>query len=114
MKQWEIYLVRFPFTDLTSTKLRPALLISNSNFNSLDNFMFIGIFGNKWNPHYALELSNESLKEWRLTKISHLRYQNIFTLHSSIIVQKVGAVTEEFLENSISKLNSFTQIQNNT
>lgn len=33
-KRWEIILVPFPFTDLTSVKRRPALIVSPDNYNT--------------------------------------------------------------------------------
>jgi len=41
LEKGEIVLVKFPFTDLQNYKLRPALVISNSNFNDLENIMLI-------------------------------------------------------------------------
>jgi len=108
MQQGEIYLVRFPFTDLTSTKLRPALLISNDSFNKFENCMFIGVFGNKGNPCYSLPLENTSLSEGKLNKTSFIRFQNTFSLHKSLIVQKVASLKPEELKKISEKLSSFT------
>lgn len=111
MKQGEIYLVRFPFTDLTSTKLRPAIIISNESFNKFENCMFIGIFGNQWNPSYSLPLENKSLNDGKLNKTSYIRFQNSFSLHKSLIVKKVASVKTEELKKISEKLSSFTKIK---
>ena len=90
LEKWEIALVKFPFTDLQNYKLRPALVISNSNFNELDNIMLIWIFWNKWIEKYSYKLDNSFFENWKMNKQSYLRLQNIFTLHKSLIHKKVA------------------------
>lgn len=111
MKQWEIYLVKFPFTDLTSTKLRPALIISNASFNAHNNYMFVGIFWNKWLSQYSIWLTNMELQEWKLNKKSHIRFQNIFSLHKGLIVKKVWSVKQNYLKNISQKIQDFVDIE---
>ncbi|MDQ7023263.1 MAG: type II toxin-antitoxin system PemK/MazF family toxin [Candidatus Gracilibacteria bacterium] len=84
LEKGEIVLVKFPFTDLQNYKLRPALVISNSNFNNLDNIMLIGIFGNKGIEKYSYKLENSFFENGKMNKQSYLRLQNIFTLHKSL------------------------------
>ena len=67
-KQRDIVLIKFPFTDLSSYKLRPALIISNSSFNKADNVLLIGIYWNKWIKNYSIEIINEHLSVWKLKK----------------------------------------------
>jgi len=38
---WDIVYIKFPFTDLTNYKLRPALIISNNRFNIKDNVILL-------------------------------------------------------------------------
>jgi len=90
LEKWDIVLVKFPFTDLKNYKLRPALVISNSKFNDLENIMLIWIFWNKWIEKYSYKLYNDFLENWKMNKQSYLRLQNIFTLHKSLIYKKVA------------------------
>ena len=94
LEKGEIVLVKFPFTDLQNYKLRPALVISNSNFNDLENIMLIWIFWNRWIEKYSYKLENSFLENWKMNKQSYLRLQNIFTLHKSLIYKKVAKMKE--------------------
>ena len=42
-QQRDIVLVHFPFTNLTQTKLRPALIISSSQVNKMADFVCVQI-----------------------------------------------------------------------
>lgn len=97
-KKWDIVLVRFPFTDMSNYKLRPALIISNKDFNNHGNFMFIWIYWNKWLWIYSSKIDVDDLKEWKMKKQSYFRFQNIFSLHKDLIEKKVWEIKDSKLE----------------
>lgn len=109
-KQWDIVLIRFPFTDLTNYKLRPALVISNSEFNKYDNLMLIWIYWNKWNINYSLPIKQDNLNNWKLKKLSFFRFQNIFSLEKSLIDRKVANLKKDCLEIVNKKIICFLEI----
>ena len=43
MKQGDILLLVFPFTDLSSTKVRPALLVSSNSFNMANSDLIFAL-----------------------------------------------------------------------
>jgi len=96
-KKWDIVLIKFPFTDLSNYKLRPALIISNSSFNKNDNLMFIWIYWNKWIDEYSSKIEQNDLKKWELNKQSYFRYHNIFSLHKNLIDKKIWEVKNKKL-----------------
>lgn len=97
-KKWDIVLVKFPFTDLSNYKLRPALVISNKNFNRDDNLMLVWIYWNKWIGTYSLELKQNDLEEWSIKKKSFFRFHNVFSLHKSLIDRSVAKIEKKVLE----------------
>ena len=67
MKRGDVVLIKFPYTDLTSTKVRPALVISSDNYNlsgadaifvaissKLDNLQQYDIEMNLANPEFSV------------------------------------------------------------
>ena len=42
-KKGDIVIINFPFTDLTSTKKRPALIISNDVVNQTSDYLLVQI-----------------------------------------------------------------------
>ena len=108
--QWDIILVRFPFTDLSSEKLRPALVISNKYFNQDENLMLIGIYGNQGNKNYSLPLQQDRLDFWKMKKQSYLRYHNIFSLHKTLITRKIAHIKKPYLSKIFDKLFYFLKL----
>ena len=45
-KKWEVILVPFPFTDLTTNKKRPALIVSHNDYNKFYNLVIAMITSN--------------------------------------------------------------------
>ena len=92
-KKWEIVLVPFPFTNLTTTKKRPALIISPDEYNKyLD--VVIAFVTSKLDLEYRV--GDFIIKEWKksnLPKPSKLRMK-FATVDKSIIIKKLGKLCE--------------------
>ncbi len=90
--KWDIILVPFPFTDLKTTKKRPALVISPNLYNKgpdiIIAFITSQLDGNK-------RLGDYLIKEWgdaKLPKPSMIRMK-FATIDQSIVVKKLGKLT---------------------
>lgn len=105
--KWDIVLIKFPFTDLSNYKLRPALVISNKDFNKHENLMLIWIYWNKWIDSYSMEIEQDDLKNWRLKKKSYFRFHNIFSLHKSLVEKEVARLDKKALKKIRNKLCDF-------
>jgi mRNA-degrading endonuclease toxin of MazEF toxin-antitoxin module len=55
----------FSLTDLSSSKLRPALILSNTEVNKTDDIICMQITTNLKNDYFSYPLKNEILKEHR-------------------------------------------------
>lgn len=82
----EVVLVRYPFSDLSATKIRPAVIVSASH-SSQD--IFIVPLTSKTNNLLAGEFI---LKDWRAAglNVETAVKRGIFTIHQNLVVQKVG------------------------
>jgi mRNA interferase MazF len=105
--KWDIILVKFPFTDLTNYKLRPALVISNNNFNNNDNLMLLWIYWNKWIEKYSSKLDQIDLKSGKMKKQSYFRFHNIFSLHIDLIERKIWELKDKKIEKLKEKMCDF-------
>lgn len=90
--QWDILLVPFPFTDLSSQKKRPALVISHDIYNA-EGDVIIGFITSQLSGE--LKIGDYLIEEWEkagLPKSSKVRMK-LATLHEDIIIKKIGKMT---------------------
>lgn len=103
-KQGDIILVQFPFTDLSGSKLRPALVISNDKLNASGDFVCLQITSKTFNDGCFFVLNDQNVSI-PLKLNSGIRLQKIFTVNSSIVKQKISAVSPAALTEIIAAIN---------
>ena len=91
VQQMELVLLPYPFSDLERTKVRPALVVSNNEFNerSADCVMVPLTSVIKKEPH-SIMLHQEDLASGRLVKTSRVRADKIFSVEKRLIIMKIG------------------------
>ena len=90
--KWDIVLVPFPFTDLSTTKKRPALIVSPDQFNA-EYDVVIAFITSKLDQENRI--GDYSIKEWHksnLPKPSMIRMK-FATVDQSIIIKKLGRLS---------------------
>ena len=91
MKKGDIVLVRYPFTDFSSEKLRPALILMPEDEEGDFLLAFITSTVIIKSPYDIKLLKNGT----GLHKDSVLRLKKIMAVHKSLIVGKIGNVSVE-------------------
>jgi mRNA interferase MazF len=89
-----IVLARFPFTDLSGEKRRPALVVSRDNARREDIVVCFITSVPRSGPDTAL-LS--ATAETGLKVPSAVRFDKIATLHRSVIAGQIGSAPAEWL-----------------
>lgn len=87
-----IVLIPFPFSDLSSVKKRPVLVLTMPDRHS--DFIAAGITSVEQKTG-AVPLDAAKLLRGRLPRKSWIRTDKIFTLSSDIVVKEFGAVRED-------------------
>ena len=85
-----VVLVRFPFSDLSSSKLRPALVVAPAGGT---DWILCQITSNPYNDSSAVALTAESFAAGGLPRASFVRPVKLFTASESIVVRSVGRLT---------------------
>lgn len=108
MKQGDVVIMPFPFTDLTSKKIRPAVVISNERFNQKGrDIILIAISTKKGIPALSLPLRQPDLASGTLQKDCFVRMQNIFTLEKRLVIKTVAQVQPALLERVLERVHGF-------
>jgi mRNA interferase MazF len=97
-KRGEVWLVRFPFTDLTSAKLRPALVLAVHG----EDVIVVGIFsrvpaGTLRKTWVRIEDSHPVFARVGLKKTSLLKAEKIAVVHESVFQRKVGSLPPDLM-----------------
>ncbi|MDI3477015.1 MAG: mRNA interferase MazF [Thermoanaerobacterium sp.] len=105
-KQGDILLIPIPFSDLTSSKKRPVLVLSNDDYNDkTDDVIVAAITSNITRRDYTVLISNRDMQEGNLHVDSCVRVDKIYTLSQNIVINKFGRVKPEVLNKIKEKLN---------
>ncbi len=96
--QGDIVLVSFPFSDLSATKVRPAIVVSNSDINNTDDVILAAITTDIKNDEFSFGLDNSYLSN-PMTKPSEIRCHKLFTCDQSIIQKAITKLKVPHLDN---------------
>lgn len=90
-----IVLVPFPFTDLSATKVRPALIVSRSDHGGDD--VIVCFITSKISKEHADQLILESNDRTGLKTRSAIRFDKIATLDKKVILGELGVADTDLL-----------------
>lgn len=86
-RQREIVLVPFPYSDLSTTKKRPVLIVSNNSYNrKYDDVLVCVITSNRYIDDYSVNLTNDDLETGVLPEQSVVKAHKLFTIHKDKII----------------------------
>lgn len=109
-KQGEIVLVPFPYSDLSASKRRPALVVSNNVYNSkFPDIVVCVITSNLHKDNFSIELNDTNLKQGILPESSVTKYHKLFTIQQSRIIKRFSEIDNNKLNEVISMLQNLFQ-----
>lgn len=89
----DVVLVPFPYTDLSASKQRPALVLTNGPFNGAgEDLVLCAMTSNLANSANSVLLADADMESGRLAATSRVKVAKVVTLHKSILRKKVGRV----------------------
>ena len=110
--QGDVVLVPFPFTDLSATKQRPALVLSPKRLNKTRPILWSRQLLRRCrlrSTRMKFCYRASELGAAGLPKPSIIKLGKIFTIHQGLIRKKLGNIGEATLENVRQKLVEFVR-----
>ena len=86
-----VVLVRFPFSDLSSAKLRPAVVLANAG---RDDWVLCQVTSNSYADPRAVEIGKADFSVGSLHITSYARPGKLFTANHALIVAEVALLTQ--------------------
>jgi mRNA interferase MazF len=105
-RQREIVLIPFPNSDLTGSKLRPALIISNENLFGNDKICCL-ITSNPSAEQDSISIGKNDFEKGSLQFKSWVKSYRLFTINEKIIRKRLCLVKTSFHKKIIHSINSY-------
>jgi len=97
----DVVVVPFPFSDLSRSKRRPALIIQHFEGEDL---LLAQITSRPIRDEYAVQLDDPDFREGSLHKPSNIRPNKLFTCSGNLILYKIGSLEKEKMETIIAAI----------
>jgi mRNA interferase MazF len=84
--------VPFPFSDLSQSKLRPALVLADAG---REDWILCQITSNPYSDPYVVGIADEDFIAGSLRLVSYARPGKLFTANQSLVVSQIGNLKKE-------------------
>jgi mRNA interferase MazF len=100
-RRGDLALVPFPFTDLSSAKRRPVLVLADSD--GYGDFLGVAVTSR---PHHsnAIGISGQDMDRGGLPAASWVRTDRVITLNIVLVSKVFGSVTRDFVERVVTEV----------
>jgi mRNA-degrading endonuclease toxin of MazEF toxin-antitoxin module len=96
--QGSVVLVDLTFSNQTQSKLRPALIVSNSRYNTISRDVIVMKITSRRPKILAVSLTNEDLLTGMLDHPSFVQVDGLYALEKALICNTIGAVRPEKMQ----------------
>ena len=83
----QVVIVHFPFSDLTASKLRPAVVLAEAGRG---DWILCQITSKSYGDEKAITLDTPDFAHGSLRLTSYVRPGKLFTAHASLIANEIG------------------------
>ncbi len=95
-EQRDIILLSFPFTDLKSAKIRPAIILSNNKYNKTSqDIIAVPITSNLKTNQFDILIKNKDLEKGELIVDSKIKTDKIFSVEKKIVRKNIGKINRQ-------------------
>ena len=101
-----VVLVPFPFSDLSQSKRRPAVVLAGAERG---DWILCQVTSKSYADGRAVELTDCDFQQGSLRSVSYARPAKLFTAHDSLFVSAVGVLTADSLERITAEVVSVIQ-----
>jgi mRNA interferase MazF len=97
--QGDLVLIPIPFTDLSSQKRRPVIVVSNDEYDrSAPDVVVVAMTSNPSPAAHSFVITSSDLTRGNLNRPGTVRVDKIYTLEETLIVKTFGRVGESTLD----------------
>ena len=86
-----VVLLRFPFSDLSQARLRPAIVLADAGRG---DWILCQVTSNPYADTQAVDILSSDFQTGSLNATSYARPGKVFTAHESLLISQVGTLTD--------------------
>ncbi len=96
--QGDILLVPVPFSDLSTNKKRPVIVLTKKEYNSTsEDIVVVAMTSNPQAKNFSIIISSDDVSEGVLKVTSFVRTDKIYVLSKQIVISRFGRVNNDLL-----------------
>ena len=93
LKQRDLVLVPFPFSDRSGQKVRPAVVVSNDRYNKKGSDIILCAVTTNCTPSvYSLLINSKDLSSGILYEPSAIKTDSVLKLQQDMVLKVIGAI----------------------
>lgn len=97
-EQGDIVLIPIPFTDLSSRRRRPVIVVSNNSYNrKTQDMVVVAMTSNLQAIDYSFTVTSADLTQGTLNRPGKVRVDRVYTLAQTLAVKIFGRVNQTTL-----------------
>lgn len=105
MNQQELIWVRLPFSSLEETKVRPAIVVSNNDYNKKNKDVVVcAVTSNLDDNQYSIFIDNSNLSNGNLPLKSRARADKIIQVEKKLIIKSFAELDNKTFDELIKKI----------
>jgi mRNA interferase MazF len=94
-RQGDILLIPVPFTDLSSRKRRPVIVVSCDAYNTTcPDMIVVAMTSNPEQSPWSFRITSSDLVDGRLNRPGMVRVDKVYTLAQSLAIVRFGTVAQ--------------------
>ncbi|MFT4310961.1 MAG: type II toxin-antitoxin system PemK/MazF family toxin, partial [Candidatus Woesearchaeota archaeon] len=91
IKQKDIFLVPFPFSDLSTSKVRPVLVVSSNTFNKQTHDVIICAISSMYSMH-SIPFTQNDIVQGILYNESYIKVSSIHKIEKKLLIKKIAVL----------------------
>ncbi len=109
IEQRSVVLLPFPFTDLSSNKKRPVLVISNNGFNKNNDGVICCLITSNPNAN-GVKITSKDMESGFLEFESTIKPYRLFTANKSLIYKIIGKLNKEKSRSVVQEISAIVKM----
>ncbi len=110
MMQGELVWVRFPFSELQQEKIRPALVVSNTEYNrKCQDVVVCAVTSNLEPRPYSVSLPQDQVTGGKLPLPSRIRADKIMNVSKGLLLKAFARAKPAVFDNTVREIQRLTK-----